>query len=152
MIVRAYKTAITGRPGPVVIQIPFDIQHTEIELERIPDIAKLTTVGPPGPDPRLIEKAADLIAAAKRPSFAVSSGIHNAGAWQQLRELAERFSLPVETAVPGKGSIPEDHPLSLGCVGRSGTGQANQAARECDVLIGDRHPLRRYRHWRLDPP
>ena len=50
--------------------------------------------------------------------------------------MAESFSIPVETAVPGKGAIPEDHPLALGCVGRAGTEQANQAARECDVLVG----------------
>jgi acetolactate synthase-1/2/3 large subunit len=136
MILRAYKTAISGRPGPVVVQLPFDIQHTEIELESIPDPTPWITIGRPGPDPDAIERAADLIAAAERPLLSVSSGIHNARAWDELRQLAERFSIPVETAVPGKGALPEDHPLSLGCVGRAGTGQANQAAGECDVLVG----------------
>jgi acetolactate synthase I/II/III large subunit len=136
MVLRGYKTAISGRPGPVVIQIPFDIQHTEIEIQRIPDLAEWTTVSPPGPDPDAIATAADLIASARRPLLAVSSGIHNSRGWAELAELAERFSIPVATAVPGKGALPEDHPLSLGCLGRAGTDQANQAARECDILIG----------------
>ncbi len=136
MVLRAYKTAISGRPGPVVVQIPFDIQHTEIDLADIPDLRSWTTISRPGPDPEAVARAANLISASSRPLLSVSSGIHNARAWDALRALAEEFTIPVETAVPGKGAIPERHPLSLGCVGRGGTGQANQAARECDVLIG----------------
>jgi acetolactate synthase I/II/III large subunit len=136
MIVRGYKTAISGRPGPVVIQIPFDIQHTEIELKAIPDLAMWTDISRPAPDPSAIARAADLVSSASRPLLSVSSGIHNAQAWDALRELAEQFSIPVETTTPGKGALPETHPLSLGVVGRSGTEHANQAARECDVLIG----------------
>jgi len=136
MVLRAYKTAISGRPGPVVVQLPFDIQNTEIELDRIPDASPWVHISRPGPDPQAIAAAADLISEANRPLLVVSSGIHNARAWDELATLAERFSIPVETAVPAKGVLPEDHPMSLGCVGRAGTGQANQAARECDVLIG----------------
>lgn len=136
MVLRGYKTAISGRPGPVVVQVPFDIQHTEVEIREIPDLAKWTSVSPPAADPDAIEAAADLIAAAQRPLLTVSSGIHNARGWAELAELAEQFSIPVTTAVPGKGALPENHPLSLGCIGRAGTDQANQAARECDVLIG----------------
>lgn len=135
MMLRAYKTAISGRPGPVVVQVPFDIQHTEIDIRAFPDLNAWTKVSPPAPDPAAIESAAGLVSAADRPLICVSSGIHNARAWPELAELAERFSIPVETAVPGKGALREDHPLSLGCVGRAGTGHANQAAREADVLI-----------------
>lgn len=135
-LVRGYKTAITGRPGPVVLQVPFDIQHTEIELSELPDLSQWSDVSRPAPDVTALARAADLISAAERPLVVVSSGIHNARAWDELKELAEGFDLPVETAVPGKGVLPEDHPLSLGCVGRAGTEQANRAARECDVLIG----------------
>jgi len=136
MVMRAYKTAVSGRPGPVVVMLPFDVQHTEIELENIPDMGLWTRVSKPGPDPAAIATAADLISAASRPVISVSSGIHNARAWDELRELAERFSIPVETTTPGKGAISEDHPLSLGCVGRAGTEHANEAARRSDVLIG----------------
>ncbi|GAA4231954.1 thiamine pyrophosphate-binding protein [Actinomadura meridiana] len=136
MVLRAYKTAISGRPGPVVVQLPFDIQHTEIEVRGVPDLSRWTRIARPGPDPQALEEAAELIASAERPLLSVSSGIHNSRAWKELADLAERFSIPVETATPGKGAIPEDHPLSLGCVGRAGTLQANRAASECDVLIG----------------
>lgn len=136
MLARAYKEAISGRPGPVVVQIPFDIQHTVVEVPESIDLSGWINISRPGPDPAAIEKAADLIAGAERPLITVSSGIHNSGAWDALRELAESYTIPVETAVPGKGALPESHPLSLGCVGRAGTDQANQAARECDVLIG----------------
>jgi acetolactate synthase-1/2/3 large subunit len=136
MVMRAYKTAVTGRPGPVVVMIPFDVQHTLIEIDDIPDLSLWANVSRPGPDPTAIAKAAELISSASRPVISVSSGIHNAQAWDELRRLAEQCSIPVETTTPGKGAIPEDHPLSLGVVGRAGTGHANKAARECDVLIG----------------
>lgn len=135
-LARAYKTAISGRPGPVVLQIPFDIQNTEIEVSDLPSMEQWADISRPAPDPSAVQRAADVISAARCPLICVSSGIHNSRAWSELRQLAEQFSIPVETAVPGKGAIPEDHPLSLGCVGRAGTGQANQAARECDVLVG----------------
>ena len=66
----------------------------------------------------------------------VGSGLHNARAWDELKAFAEGSNLPVEMTATGKGSLPESHPLSLGSVGRAGTGQGNQAARECDVLVG----------------
>lgn len=136
MLLRAYKTAVSGRPGPVVVQIPFDIQHTEIELDAIPDGRRWTEIAKPAPDPAAVAAAAKLIATAERPLLVVSSGVHNARAWDELRAFAEAYGIPVETTAPGKGALPESHPLALGCVGRNGTGQANQAARECDVLIG----------------
>ena len=110
MIMRAYKTAMSGRPGPVVVQIPFDIQHTDVELREIPSLADWTTVSPPSSDASAIEAAATLISSAERPLISVSSGIHNARAWSELADFAERFSIPVETAPPGKGALPEDHP------------------------------------------
>lgn len=135
MLVRAYKTAVSERPGPVVVQLPFDVQHTEVEVGELPDLQKWVALSPPGPDPAAIERAADLIAEAERPLVVVGGGVLNARAWDELKELAEGFELPVETTPLGKGSIPEDHPLALGCVGRSGTGQAIRAAQECDVLV-----------------
>jgi acetolactate synthase-1/2/3 large subunit len=135
-IIRAYKTAITGRPGPVVVQIPFDIQHTEVEIHQLPDPQQWLKVSPPAPDPEAIARAAELLASAERPLIVVGSGIHNAQAWGELQALAETFDLPVEMTPTGKGSLPEDHPLCLGSVGRAGTGHGNQAAQECDVLLG----------------
>jgi acetolactate synthase-1/2/3 large subunit len=136
MVMRAYKTAVTGRPGPVVVQIPFDIQHTEIEIAALPDPQSWLCVSPVGPDPTAIERAAGLIAQAERPLVVVGSGVHNARAWDELQAFAEDFQLPVEMTSTGKGSLPEDHALSLGSVGRAGTGHGNQAAQACDVLVG----------------
>ncbi len=135
-VMRAYKTAVNGRPGPVVVQLPYDIQHTEIEIGKLPDPQKWLSASPAGPDPAAIERAAELISRAERPLVVVGGGVLNARAWPELKELAEGFELPVETTTLAKGSLPEDHPLSLGCVGRAGTGQANRAAQQCDLLIG----------------
>ena len=134
-VARAYKTAVTGRPGPVVVQIPFDIQHTEVEIGALPDPRLWMDISPAGPDPAAIERAASLIAQAEKAAGGRGGGLLNARAWPDLQELAEGFDLPVETTTLGKGSIPENHPLSLGCVGRAGTGQANRAAGECDLLL-----------------
>lgn len=135
MVLRAYQTAISGRPGPVVVQIPFDIQHTLIDAE-LPDPAPWLACRPPAPDPQGVAEAIAILAGAERPMLVAGSGIHNARAWKQLLAFAELTGIPVATTATGKGGFPEDHPLSLGCIGRAGTDQANTAARLCDVVVG----------------
>jgi acetolactate synthase-1/2/3 large subunit len=135
MFLRAYKIAITGRPGPVVLQIPFDIQHTEIEIEDVPDFTEWVNIAPPAPDPMAICQAARIISQAERPLFIVSGGIHNACAWEELQNIVECFHFPVTTTFMGKGAFREDSNFSLGCQGRNGTGMAIKAANNCDVLI-----------------
>ncbi len=135
-VVRAYKEAVSGRPGPVLVQIPFDIQHTEIEIESIPEAVPWTHIHPPGPSPVALDKAAGLIKESVRPLILVGSGIHNALAHDALRVFAEEFQIPVGTSFSGKGALSEAHPLSLGVLDPSGTGQGFRAARECDLLIG----------------
>lgn len=136
MVIRAYKDAISGRPGPVVVQIPYDIQNTEIDVKETPgELSKWVEIYPPGPDQGAIKEACQLIRHAKAPLVVVSSGVHNARAWEELRSFSEGFQLPVVTTLMGKGALSEDHPLSLGGIGRFGTLQAIKAAAECDVLI-----------------
>jgi acetolactate synthase-1/2/3 large subunit len=135
MILRAYQTAISGRPGPVVVQIPFDIQHTLISDE-LPDPRPWTQWRPPAPNPEGVAEAMALLATSKRPLLMVGSGVHNARANQELVQFAEKTGIPVAMTATGKGTFPEDHALSLGCIGRAGTGHANAAARRCDVLVG----------------
>lgn len=135
---RAYKTAISGRPGPVVVYMPLDVQNTEIEVD-IPSAEELRhwlVMSPPAPDPSAIERAVSLLRAAERPLIYVSSGIHNARAWEALRSFAEVARIPVATTHPGKGAIPEDHPLSVGVCERAGTGHAVEAAMKADVVLG----------------
>lgn len=134
-LLRAYKTAITGRPGPVVLQIPFDIQHSMVEFDESKNARKWVEINPPGPDVAAIREAAKLIAKAERPIVVVSSGIHRAGAFTELATLLESFGLPLGTTTMGKGAYPESKPLCLGAIGRSGAGNANRAARESDVVV-----------------
>jgi len=135
MLLRAYQTAISGRPGPVVVQIPFDIQHTNIS-DALPDPTPYKQVHSPAPDPTGVAEAAKLLAAAQRPMIVVGSGIHNAHARDELLRFADATGIPVATTTTGKGGFPEEHRLSLGCIGRAGTGHANAAARRCDIVVG----------------
>lgn len=137
-VMRAYKTAITGRPGPVVVYMPLDVQNTEVEVD-LPSKKELSDwlfPHPPGPDPDAVAAAVALLAKARRPIIYTASGVLNAHAWDELRAFAEAAQVPVATTFGGKGSIPEDHPLALGVCDRSGTGHAVKAAQEADLVIG----------------
>lgn len=135
MFLRAYQTALSGRPGPVVMQIPFDIQNTLISDE-LPDPMPWTKSNPPAPQPAGVKAAAALLAKAQRPLLVGGSGIHNSRAWDELVAFAEATGIPVATTATGKGGFPEKHRLSVGCIGRAGTGHGNAAAKKCDVVIG----------------
>lgn len=135
MVLRAYHTAISGRPGPVVVQIPFDIQNTLIS-DVLPDPAPWIKWHPPAPAPQGVKEAAALLGTAQRPLIVVGSGIANARAWDELLGFAETAGIPVATTATGKGAFPESHRLSVGCIGRAGTGHGNAAARRCDVVVG----------------
>lgn len=135
MMLRAYKDAITGRPGPVVVQVPFDIQHSEVTSDGSSNLMGFIKVHPPGPDRGAIKEAARLIARAERPLVFVSGGINRARAHAELGTLVDGFGIPVGTTTMGKGAYPENRPLSVGVIGRSGAGHANKAASNCDLLI-----------------
>ena len=135
MLLRAYKTAITGRPGPVVLQVPFDIQQSEVTFDGLPNAKQWVDIHPPGPDATAIREAAKLISKSERPLVFVSGGIHCSEAFGELADLLEDFGLPLATTTMGKGAYPENNPLCLGAAGRSGAGHANRAASECDLLI-----------------
>ncbi len=135
IVVRAYKEALSGRPGPSVVQIPFDIQHTEIELDEIPQPDLWTSIHRPGPDPAAIAKAVEIIRGAKRPLVLAGSGVLNARASTTLKTFSEEFRIPVGTTFSGKGAFPDTHPLAVGTIDPSGARHGYQAARECDVLI-----------------
>lgn len=135
MLLRAYKEAITGRPGPVVVQVPFDIQATPTDVRAIPDPRAWTRVHPPAPAPEAVEEAAALLAHAERPLIIASTGIHNARAWDALVAFAEAFGIPVATTFAGKGAFPEDHPCYCGVPGRFGDEHSVEAARHADVLL-----------------
>ena len=134
-LIRAYKIAVTGRPGPVVVHMPLDVQNTVVECE-IPEAEPWIGLHAPAPDPDGVAKAVELLATAERPFCYVGTGVSNARGWDELREFAETLRIPVGTTFGAKGSLPEDHPLSLGVCDRSGTGHAVNAAVHADVVIG----------------
>lgn len=135
MFLRAYQTALSGRPGPVIVEIPFDIQHALIP-DDLPDPMPYTRFRPPGPDPEGVRDAITLMAKAERPMVVVGSGIANSRAHDALLAFAEATGIPVVGTSTGKAAFPETHRLSLGVMGRAGTGQGNHAARRSDLVIG----------------
>ena len=134
-IKEAFYIASTGRPGPVVIDIPSDIQMQEAKFiypEKV-DIRSYrpTYFGHPGQ----IKKAVKLIAKSKRPIIYAGGGIILSGAHKELKELAEKIQAPVTTTLLGLGGFSQDSPLSLGMLGMHGTAYANHAIMESDLII-----------------
>ena len=133
----AYHIATTGRPGPVLIDVPKDISQGKFngDLNATFDL--------PGYHPEVafnieasaVNEAAALIAKAKRPVILAGQGAMIARADKELRYLAETLKAPVATTLLGKGVFPETHPLALGMLGMHGTAYANKAMIECDLLI-----------------
>ncbi len=131
----AFKVATTGRPGPVHIDVPKDVQEAEVEAEipRRVEVEGLNVVK--RGHPRQIKRAAELLAEAERPVILAGGGCILSNATRELVELAELLGAPVATTLMGKGAFPEDHPLALGLAGMHGTKAANYALTECDVLL-----------------
>lgn len=135
VVKKAFHIATTGRPGPVLIDIPKDVQ-TQITDVDFPDKVQIRGYRPNGiPDRESVELAAELLAQAQRPFILAGGGIKISNAYQSLQKLSEYMLAPVGTTFMGKGSFPEDHPLSLGVVGMHGTPEANKAILEADTLF-----------------
>jgi acetolactate synthase-1/2/3 large subunit len=133
---QAWKTMVTGRPGPVVLDVPFDIfKEAAAEESPRPEEWTANISSRCGADPEGVVKAADMLLAAERPVILVGQGVKYGGATGDLLKLAERLRIPVAYSASGQGSIDCNHELSLGLVSRSGDYQANQATRQADVLL-----------------
>jgi acetolactate synthase-1/2/3 large subunit len=133
---QAWKTMVTGRPGPVVIDVPFDV-FMEAAAEEAPKAAEWSAniSSRCGADPEGVEKAVDMLLAAERPVMLVGQGVRYGGAADELRMLAERLQIPVAASASGLGALDVNHPLALGLVARAGHYQANHATRQADVLL-----------------
>jgi acetolactate synthase-1/2/3 large subunit len=134
-IAEAFYIARSGRPGPVLVDIPKDVSAGLMEY--IPaEKVQLQSYKPTySGHPLQIKKACELIENAERPVLYVGGGAITAGAHEEVRQLAEAIMAPVTTTLMGKGAFPEDHPLSLGMLGMHGTRYANYAIIDCDLLI-----------------
>jgi acetolactate synthase-1/2/3 large subunit len=135
VIHEAFHIATTGRPGPVLIDLPKDILSAQTEYK------KTEKVHIRGYNPtykghsQQISKAAQMINNAKRPLLYVGGGVNTGNAAEELRAWAKKGNIPVTTTLLGLGAFPEDDPLSLGMLGMHGTWYANMAIMECDVLV-----------------
>jgi len=131
----AFYVASNGRPGPVLIDIPKDVQTETSEVDFDSQLLVRTRRNNSDPDPILVKKAAEALATAERPFILAGGGIRISNAYQELLALSELLSAPVGTSLMGKGCFPEDHPLSLGMVGMHGTVEANRLIQQADVLL-----------------
>ena len=133
----AYHIATTGRPGPVLVDVPKDVSQNPFTGDLDPEIDL------PGYDPEIsfdiddtcVDSAAAIIANSERPVILAGHGTMIAGADAELMELATTLNCPVTSTLLGKGVFPETHPLALGMLGMHGTAYANKAMCECDLII-----------------
>ena len=135
---RAFAEMLTGRRGPVVVDLPMDVQCDSIDVGASLALAPPTTYRPTGPvlpDPDLIAQAGRLLDGAQRPVIVAGGGVIAASAWGELRALAELLGAPVVTTMMGKGALPEDHPLSGFHGGSKGTTCGNKLTANADVLL-----------------
>jgi acetolactate synthase I/II/III large subunit len=133
---RAFAEMLTGRRGPVVVDLPMDVQCDDAEVaDELPQPFAYRPLGSVLPDPSRIEDAGALLDEAKRPVIVAGGGVIAAEAWDELRGVAELLGAPVVTTMMGKGALPEDHPLSGFHGGSKGTTCGNTLTRSADVLL-----------------
>lgn len=134
-IAEAFHLASSGRPGAVLVDVPKDLQNTEIDFvwppeTSLPGYRPVTT-----PHARQIEEAVRMISAAKQPVFLIGGGVIKADASEELLALAELTGVPVVTTLMARGAFPDRHPLNMGMPGMHGKVSAVAALQQADVLI-----------------
>ena len=135
VIKKAFYVARTGKPGPVVVDLPKDIQTAVGDDDYPSEIAIRGYKPASGVHAGQIKKAVTMLKNAKKPLILVGGGVHIAHAEEELTRFAEKMNIPVTTTIMGKGSIPTDHPLYVGNIGMYGNYASNMAVSECDVLL-----------------
>lgn len=165
LVAEAFYIASTGRPGPVLIDLPRDVAQSEVEYQP-PGPVKLRGYNPTTQGhPLQITRALEALAAARQPVLLAGGGVNSARAWDELYQLATGLQVPVITSLMGLSSFPGDHPLNLGMSGMHGTPAAARAVQESDLLLavgarfGDRlagkftdfAPYARVVHIDIDP-
>ena len=130
---RAFTQAKNGRPGPCMVELPWDLLTEEFpgKPQYRPSIHTRCA-----PDPDLVRDAAKMLVNAKSPVIYAGQGVHYGKAWRELRELAELLECPVTTSIEGKSAFPESHRLSLQSGGRSYSGQLDAFLRQADLVFG----------------
>lgn len=138
LVRRAFAIATSGRPGPVVLDVPEDVCHGEADVPSSEIYAVAATMSVPAvrcrPDAAEVERAARLLSVAERPMILAGGGVHLSGAASSLTRFAETFSIPVAHTLSGKGAIPCVHQMSAGLFGRYSR-IANDMIAEADCLV-----------------
>lgn len=135
VVKEAFYIATTGRPGPVLVDIPRDVSGALAEYENRGAVNLPGYNLPGGPSSARVEEAVQAITASKRPVIYAGGGVINSGAYDQLQKFAELILAPVTATLMGLSGFPGDHPLALGMLGMHGSKYANYAVCECDLLI-----------------
>ncbi|MDR2532815.1 MAG: biosynthetic-type acetolactate synthase large subunit [Oscillospiraceae bacterium] len=132
---KAFYIAGTGRPGPVLLDVPMDVQLQEIEFS-YPESVEISSYKPKCEGNKLqIKRVVETIKEAGKPLICAGGGLFNAGAKDLLQSIAETANIPVICTMMGISLMPHDHPLFLGMIGMHGKSAPNQAISECDLLI-----------------
>jgi acetolactate synthase-1/2/3 large subunit len=133
IVERAFHLAQSGRPGPVLVDVPMDVFSADLEIDAFsttpPEIAKA------GLDPATAARIVDALATSRRPVLYVGGGVMSARATKELQALAEAVQVPVAHTLMGKGCLPHEHPLLLGQSGFWGTPIANEKCRTADLIV-----------------
>jgi acetolactate synthase-1/2/3 large subunit len=132
---QAFNAMLAGRPGPALITLPMDVQAETVELGSLPDPAARRPQGAPSGDPAAIQRAAELLAGARRPIILAGGGVLLAGAERELLQLAEHLGAAVVSTMQGKSAFPEQHPLYGWHMGSNGTSCGNHLTTGADVLL-----------------
>ena len=131
---RAFQIAVSGRPGPVHVDVPMDVQGAAADVE-LPEPTQHRPHSRPGGDPRTVSEAAELLEEADRPVVVPGGGTMLAKAWDEGQTLAEHLKAPVIPTFQAKGIIPEDHDLFVGYAGWIGSTAGNKLATDADVVL-----------------
>jgi len=136
IIKEAFYLASSGRPGPVLVDIPKNVSVTEIDYKPVKKV-KLRSYNPTyNPNVKQLQKVVDLIKEAKKPVIFAGGGVILSKASKELTELARKTQSPITTSLMGLGAFPATDPLWLGMIGMHGTYRANMSTGECDLLMG----------------
>jgi len=133
VVPKAFRVALSGRPGPVLIDVPKDVLAETVEISAWPEPGRRDM--PPAATAEQISRAAAMISAAERPVLYLGGGIVHSGGATEAVELAEKLGLPTTMTLMALGAMPMNHPLSLGMLGMHAARYTNLALHECDLLI-----------------
>lgn len=132
---RAYHAAVEGNPGPVVLDIPNDVQRAEVDIDALEGYQAPKEKDTEGDDRSTAVQVLTMLQKASRPLLLLGNGVKQAGLAADMREIVERLNIPVVFSLPALDLLPYDHPLNYGFIGTNGHRYANLLTEKCDLLV-----------------